>query len=378
MEKETTNFFLDILSRIKIEGIRFYDIFVLFCLGLVIDLWIRKEKSIFIFIIKMFMEFILTISFAIKGKNKKEELQSKPQTEVIERLLKNHYVFNKLNDLLVELQIKIKSKVSYWIDNKIGIYFPNQDIDFINSILINDQKKFSDVFQDITEKHLENVGTFLQIIKRDLKIQETNSNSEFIDNLPGKMQKELSNEINKYNRIIQEKIINENFIGKNIIFHQILRTQTEIFLQIVLMIKEKIMQNYMHNTLNIDDICRKYFESIYVQIDFLISVISNDIKSKIIQKNEMDQELDKLIQILRNEKIEIVTSYEEMLKLTNIEKYQITIIDLNDSTKYINKSFINTTGENNSMNDWMDLKSFLERINLDFIYDKYNIDKGEG
>jgi hypothetical protein len=67
-----------------------------------------------------------------------------------------------------------------------------------------------------------------------------------------------------------------------------------------------------------------------------------------------------------------------MLKLTNIEKYQITIIDLNDSTKYINKSFINTTGENNSMNDWMDLKSFLERINLDFIYDKYNIDKGEG
>jgi hypothetical protein len=44
------------------------------------------------------------------------------------------------------------------------------------------------------------------------------------------MQKELSNEINKYNRIIQEKIINENFIGKNIIFHQILRTQTEIFL----------------------------------------------------------------------------------------------------------------------------------------------------
>jgi hypothetical protein len=138
MEKETTNFFLDILSRIKIEGIRFYDIFVLFCLGLVIDLWIRKEKSIFIFIIKMFMEFILTISFAIKGKNKKEELQSKPQTEVIERLLKNHYVFNKLNDLLVELQIKIKSKVSYWIDNKIGIYFPNQDIDFINSILIND------------------------------------------------------------------------------------------------------------------------------------------------------------------------------------------------------------------------------------------------
>ena len=52
-------------------------------------------------------------------------------------------------------------------------------------------------------------------------------------------------------------------------------------------------------------------------------------------------------------------------------KFQIVIID-SESGNNLSKSYINFTGRNTRINDWTELKSFLQSIDLEILYDTYN------
>lgn len=383
MEKESVGFIADILTRLKTEGITLMDVVIFIAFIFAGDLFFRRERSMIMNIFNYFFEYILKIIIQIKSKNPTEEsIKNKKISNgpIIDELLRDHFVHHKLENFPTDLISQIRTSVKYWSDNKFNINFPGNEGNFIEKILKNDQYQYADLFYKITNKHLRKLSSELSQKKAEFRIEQGSIEIPYNKDYADKIQSIFNSHISDYKLSLNNDIIYGDLLKDNETFHSIVQNQVEILIKIITCIFEKVISKQIsdsvNSVLNVDLILKKYYESILIQVDFLIHVISNDIKCRISQKIQLDTELEKLIAVLRNESIDIVSSFEEMLKLQDIDLFNIAIIDLRSPTKFINKSFINITGINKSIKDWTELKPFLETIDLDFINDKYH-NKGE-